>query len=160
MRSAIGMTGTGLVCLSTASAQSVPAGVAGNPAAGKALFDGNGGCLTCHSIENRERKRGPDLSFIGMVRTPDALRHSLIDADKHSHVPSFASRFSAVEIDHLIAYLRTLRSIPPSEPRERTRSIAPTSENVEFFNRTGRDAEEQSDALVKVAGDSRRSKGR
>jgi len=149
MRSAMRMAAAGLVYVSTIGAQGVGTGVAGNPAAGKALFEGSGGCLTCHSIENRERKRGPDLSWIGMLRTPDSLRHSLVDAGKHSQAPSFASRFSAVEIDHLVAYLRTLRSIPPSEPRERTRSIAPTSENVEFFNRTGRDAEEQSDALVK-----------
>ena len=33
------------------------------------------------------------------------------------------------------AYLHTLRSIWPSEPGERTRSIGTVSENVEFFNR-------------------------
>jgi len=57
---------------------------------------------------------------------------------------------SAEEIDHLVAYLRTLRSIPPVDPRERTRTIATTSENVEFFNRPERAAEEKSDELVKA----------
>jgi len=148
MRSTIEIAGTGLVYLLTVAAQSIPTAVAGDPAAGKALFEGNGGCLTCHSIENRGRKPGPDLSWIGMLRTPESLRHSLIHPD--SLMPSYASKFSAAEIDHLVAYLRTLRSIPPSEPRERTRSIAPVSENVEFFDRAERDAEERSDALVRA----------
>jgi Methylase involved in ubiquinone/menaquinone biosynthesis len=49
-----------------------------------------------------------------------------------------------------VAYLRTLRSLPPSEPRERTREIATVSENVEFFNRPERAAEERTDDLIKA----------
>ena len=151
MRSAITIAATGLVYLFTVAAQRVPAGAAGDPAAGKALFEGSGGCLTCHSTENRGRGLGPDLSWIGMRRTPESLRHSLIDPDAQAHAKVFtASKLSAAEIDHLVAYLRTLRAIPPSEPRERTRSIATVSENVEFFDRPERDAEERSDALVKA----------
>ena len=145
MRRAITIAGTGLVYLSTVAAQNVPAGAAGDPATGKALFEGTGRCLTCHSVENRRRTSGPDLSFIGMLRATESLRRSVIAPGAHSS----PSKFSPREIDHLVAYLRTLRSIPPSEPRERTRSIAPTSENVEFFNRSGRDADERSDDLVK-----------
>jgi precorrin-6B methylase 2/mono/diheme cytochrome c family protein len=151
MRSAIHIAGTGLVYLFTVAGQGVPTGAAGDPAKGKALLEGGGGCLSCHSIENRGRRLGPDLSWIGMLRTPESLRHSLIDPDALAHAKVFtASTFSAAEIDHLVAYLRTLRSIPPSEPRERTRSIAPTSENVAFFNRPERNAEERSDALVQA----------
>ena len=142
---------TGLVYVLTVAAQSAPAGVAGDPAAGKALFDGKGNCLTCHSIENRGSKLGPDLSWIGILRSRESLRHSLVDPDAAAHIKlSTASRFSAAEIDHLVAYLRTLRSIWPSEPGERTRSISTVSENVAFFNRPERDAEERSDALVKA----------
>jgi ubiquinone/menaquinone biosynthesis C-methylase UbiE/mono/diheme cytochrome c family protein len=151
MRSAITIAATGLVYLFTVAAQRLPAGVAGNPAAGKVLFEGNGGCLTCHSTENRGRRPGPDLSWIGMRRTPESLRRSLVDPDAQAHAKVFtASKFSAAEIDHLVAYLCTLRSIAPSEPRERTRSIATVSENVAFFDRPERDAEERSDALVKA----------
>jgi precorrin-6B methylase 2/cytochrome c553 len=146
----------GLGYLVTVSAQSVDLGVAGDPVTGKAVFEGNGGCLACHSVENRERKAGPDLSWIGMLRTPESLRQALIvpDAQKELRrehralMSSYASKFSAAEIEHLVAYLGTLRSIPPSEPRERTRTVAPTTENVAFFNRPERDAEERSDALV------------
>ena len=144
MGSAIRIAGTGLVYLFTVAAQSAPGGAAGDPATGKALFEGNGGCVSCHSLENRGRKPGPDLSWIGMLRTVESLRRSLVDSDAHS------SKFSAAEIDHLVAYLRTLRSISPSEPRERTRSIGPVSENVAFFDRPGRNAEERSDDLVRA----------
>jgi precorrin-6B methylase 2/mono/diheme cytochrome c family protein len=130
------------------AAQSPPAAPAGDAVVGKALFQADGSCVSCHSIENRERRSGPDLSWIGMLRTPDSLRRSLIDPGKHPLTPSFALKFPAAEIDHLVAFLRTLRSIPPSEPRERTRSIAPVSENAAFFDRPERDAEERTEALV------------
>jgi precorrin-6B methylase 2/mono/diheme cytochrome c family protein len=133
-----------LVYLFTVAAQRAPRGAAGDPATGKALFEDNGGCLTCHATQNRESRPGPDLSWIGMLRTADSLRRSLMAPGPHE------SKFSAAQIDHLVAYLLTLRSIPPSDPRERTRSIAPVSENVAFFNRPGRNAEERSDDLVKA----------
>jgi len=142
------MAGAALVYLFSAAAQSVPGRVAGDPARGKMLFEGEGRCLTCHSTENRARKSGPDLSWIGLLRTPESLRKPLLDPTRHAAMPSYASRFSTTEIDALVAYLRTLRSIPPSEPGERTRPIAPVSINREFFDRTDRDAEERSDALV------------
>ena len=158
MRSAIKITGFGLLGLLTIDAQRASSQAAGGPAAGKALFDGKGGCLTCHAIESRGGRRGPDLSWIGMLRTPESLRESLIDPDaqvaagffteKRSLMPSYASKLTAAEIDHLVAYLRTLRSIWPSEPGERTREIGTVSENVAFFNRPERDAEERTDALV------------
>jgi precorrin-6B methylase 2/mono/diheme cytochrome c family protein len=145
------IAGIGVVYLFTVAAQSVPAGVAGDPVTGKALFEGRGDCLTCHSIAGRGSRLGPDLSWIGMLRSQESLRHSLIDPDARAHAKlSAALKFSAAEIDHLVAYLRTLRSIWPSEPGERTRSIAPVSENVAFFNRPERDAEERTDALVKA----------
>src|SRR5262245_31759933 len=103
---------------------------AGDPAAGKALFRGSGRCLTCHSLELRGGGNASDLSWIGLLRPPEALRRVLTDSSVHR-----ATLFSPDELDHLVAYLRTLRSLPPSEPRERTREIATVSENVEFFNR-------------------------
>lgn len=127
--------------VAAASAQST---TAENQAAGKALFRGSGACLTCHSLELRGGGSASDLSWIGMVRSADALRRVLTDASTHS------ATFSPAEIDHLVAYLRTLRSLPPSEPRERAREIATVSENVEFFNRPERAAEERTDDLIKA----------
>jgi len=116
----------------------------GDPAAGKALFRGSGACLTCHSLELRGGGSASDLSWIGMLRSADALRRALTDASAHS------ATFSPAEIDHLVAYLRTLRSLPPIEPRERTREISTVSENVEFFNRPERAAEERTDDLIQA----------
>jgi precorrin-6B methylase 2/mono/diheme cytochrome c family protein len=150
----------GLAYLFVVAAQDLPGGGAGDPAAGKALFEGRGECLACHSKPAGGPRLGPDLSWIGMLRSQASLRRSLVDpdaqvdarfltADGRSPMPSYGSKLSTAEIDHLVSYLRTLRSIPPIEPGERTRSISPTSENVAFFDRPERDAEERSDELVK-----------
>src|SRR5262245_16718018 len=117
---------------------------AGDPAAGKALFRGSGRCLTCHSLELRGGGNASDLSWIGLLRPPEALRRVLTDSAVHR------ATCSPDELYHLVAYLRTLRSLPPSEPRERTREIATVSENVEFFNRPERAAEERTDDLIKA----------
>src|SRR5690348_5246669 len=65
-------------------------------------------------------------------------------------MPSYASTLSALELDHVVAYLRTLRSMPPLDPRERTRTAGTISENVAFFDRPGRDQEEQPDRLIEA----------
>ena len=127
--------------VTAASAQST---TAGNQAAGKALFRRAGACLTCHTLDLRGGGSASDLSWIGMLRTADALRRVLNDSSVHT------STLSPAEIDHLVAYLRTLRSLPPSEPRERTREISTVSENVEFFNRPEREAEERTDDLIRA----------
>jgi precorrin-6B methylase 2/mono/diheme cytochrome c family protein len=144
MRSATKTAGAALLSLVTFAAQSPPMRVEGDPIAGKALFEGRGECVTCHSLETPGRRLGPGLNWIGMLRPPESLRRALVE--RHPSMPSL----SAAEIDHLVAYLRTLRSIPPSEPRERTREIPTVSENVAFFNRPEREVEERSEALVKA----------
>jgi precorrin-6B methylase 2/mono/diheme cytochrome c family protein len=127
--------------VAAASAQST---TAGNQAAGKALFRGAGACLTCHTLELRGGGSASDLSWIGMLRSAVALRRALTNPSVHT------ATFSPVELDHLVAYLRTLRSLPPSEPRERTREVATLSENVEFFNRPERAAEERTNELIEA----------
>jgi precorrin-6B methylase 2/mono/diheme cytochrome c family protein len=132
------------VVWTSVAATSAQSTTAGNQAAGKALFRGAGACLTCHTLELRGGGSASDLSWIGMLRSADALRRVLIDSSVHS------ATLSPVDLDHLVAYLRTLRALPPSEPRERTREIATVSENVEFFNRPERAAEERTDDLIKA----------
>ena len=56
--------------------------------------------------------------------------------------------FSADEVDQLVAHLRTLRKMWAIEPGERTRDIAPATENAPFFNRAERDAEERPELLM------------
>jgi precorrin-6B methylase 2 len=112
--------------------------------AGKALFEGRGGCLACHTVDGRGQNTARDLSWIGLLRTPASLREALVRPGPH------ASKASPAGIEQLVAYLRTLRSLPPSDPSERTREVAPLSDNVGFFNRPERAVEEHTDALVEA----------
>ncbi len=57
------------------------AGRIGDAAAGKAIFDGKGGCRACHSIGDRGASLGPDLGDIGVTRSPKSLRLALTDPD-------------------------------------------------------------------------------
>jgi len=51
----------------------------GDPARGRAIFEGKASCLTCHRIEARGRDTGPDLTEIGRTRSAAAIQRSLID---------------------------------------------------------------------------------
>ncbi len=53
----------------------------GDASAGKAIFDGKGGCGDCHSVGDRGAGLGPDLGDIGITRTPRSLRLALTDPD-------------------------------------------------------------------------------
>lgn len=125
-----------------------PTGVQGqrapvDPVAGRALFEGRG-CLGCHAVEGRGGTSARDLGRIGLLRSSPALRDALTTSGQHS------TTLTSSEIDQVVSYLRTLRRLPPSRPSERTREVAPLSDNVPFFNRPSRAAEEKTDALVEA----------
>jgi putative heme-binding domain-containing protein len=50
----------------------------GDPAAGKAVYDGKGGCGACHSIGREGGSLGPDLSDVGRRRDLKYLEESLV----------------------------------------------------------------------------------
>jgi len=59
-----------------------PEGVAvkvGDAARGQALFEGAGDCASCHRVHGRGPRTAPDLSEIGLVRTPAVLQRTLLD---------------------------------------------------------------------------------
>ena len=114
--------------------------------AGRVLFEGKGQCLSCHRVADTGSRTARDLTWIGLLRTPDRLRTSVTNAKVH---PS-ASSFTPAEVDRLVAYLRTQRALwkldmdaPPPE-----RDIAPATENAPFFDRPNRDKEEQPERLI------------
>ncbi len=203
MRSAVTTAVAALCYLSIAAAQNPPARSGGDPVAGKLLFEGKGGCQTCHAVSEAGGSMGPDLGWIGILRTPESLAQSLVEPDaqlarryftlvvetkdgkklegltlneddfsiqmrdvqgelrsfrkedlkayrreSRSLMPSFAGTLSAAEREHLVAYLRTLRKMWALEAGPSTREIAPTTENVPFFNRPDRDKDEQPDRLI------------
>lgn len=53
----------------------------GNEAAGAAIVAGKGQCLTCHRVQRKGSRLGPDLTDIGTARLPDHLLASLLDPD-------------------------------------------------------------------------------
>lgn len=53
--------------------------VAGDPARGKTLFDGKGGCAGCHRVGVAGSRVGPDLTAIGAVRGVAELERALVD---------------------------------------------------------------------------------
>ena len=64
---------------SRAQAKDVAAG--GDATRGRALFAGDGQCLTCHRVQGEGSRRGPDLTRIGVLRTAEQLARSLLDPD-------------------------------------------------------------------------------
>jgi putative heme-binding domain-containing protein len=55
--------------------------VLGDPMRGRGLFEGKGGCTSCHRVADTGSVLGPNLSEIGQQRTVDQLRKSLLEAD-------------------------------------------------------------------------------
>ena len=56
--------------------------VPGNPATGEKLFAGKGGCAKCHMIRGQGGRLGPDLTYIGSLRSPAHLRGSILRPDE------------------------------------------------------------------------------
>ena len=60
-----------------------PSGVAvrvGDAARGRAIFEGAGRCTQCHRVNGEGGRRfAPDLSDIGVARTPAALQRTILD---------------------------------------------------------------------------------
>src|ERR1041384_1720365 len=59
-----------------------PAGTAvkvGNAARGRQVFEGKGGCTSCHRVDGRGPRVAPDLSDVGAARSPGSLQRSLLD---------------------------------------------------------------------------------
>jgi putative heme-binding domain-containing protein len=55
--------------------------VTGDPDHGRSLFFGEGNCDSCHSVNGRGARHGPDLSQIGRERRAAELQASLLDPD-------------------------------------------------------------------------------
>jgi len=53
----------------------------GDPATGKAIYEGKGGCASCHRIRGEGSRTGPDLSDIGYLRLAGELERSITDPD-------------------------------------------------------------------------------
>jgi putative heme-binding domain-containing protein len=63
------------------SAAIVSEKASGDPAAGRAVFEGKGACVSCHAVGREGGSLGPDLSDIGRRRNLQYLEESLLKPD-------------------------------------------------------------------------------
>lgn len=127
-----------------APAAQAPPPVPAEADAGRALFEGKGRCLACHQVDDNGSRAARDLSWIGLLRTAEKLRAAVTNPATHPAT----SALTPVEIDRLVAYLRTRRKLWALEQEAPEREIAPTTDNAPFFNRPARDEEEQPERLI------------
>lgn len=59
-----------------------PAKPVGNAAHGKELFFGDGNCFSCHMVQGKGGRVGPDLSSVGTSRTAEAIVESVRDPSR------------------------------------------------------------------------------
>jgi quinoprotein glucose dehydrogenase len=57
----------------------------GDPVKGQAIFEGKGGCLSCHRVADEGSFMGPDLSLIGEQQTVEQLRQAVLDPNPEVH---------------------------------------------------------------------------
>lgn len=53
----------------------------GDIAQGRAIFEGKGGCRSCHRVRDNGARLGPDLTDIGSLRRTVELERSILDPD-------------------------------------------------------------------------------
>jgi putative heme-binding domain-containing protein len=62
--------------LATSAQKPAPTGDSGR---GRTLFEGKGQCLTCHQVNGKGSRLGPDLSDVGQLRRASDLERALLD---------------------------------------------------------------------------------
>ena len=68
--------------LRSLSAPAIDAPPPGDPASGREIFFGKGGCAQCHAIHGQGGFLGPDLTDIGANRTLSQLRQAILEPAK------------------------------------------------------------------------------
>jgi putative heme-binding domain-containing protein len=70
---------TGIVAFIRAGFDTTSSVAVGDATRGRAVFEGKGACAMCHRVNGRGARTAPDLSEIGLARTPAALTRTLVD---------------------------------------------------------------------------------
>ena len=97
----------------------------GDAARGHALFDGKGGCTSCHRVGAAGSRVGPNLTDIGSQRSPASIQRSLIDPS--SQMMPINRPVRAVKKDGTVVTGRRLNedtySVQIIDDRERLHSL-------------------------------------
>ena len=70
---------TGIVAYLRNMNYEIDAVTMGDASRGRSVFEGKGACLDCHRVQGRGPRTAPDLTSIGTLRPPSALRRTLLD---------------------------------------------------------------------------------
>ena len=73
--------GTILAYLRSIGSTASGSATAGDAARGKTIFEGKGGCMSCHRVRGQGSRLGPDLSDIGAFRRGPEIERSIVDPD-------------------------------------------------------------------------------
>ena len=65
--------------LRTIAAEKRSTSAPGDPARGQAIFQGKGGCTSCHRVSGSGSRMGPDLTDVGGLRRAIDLERSILD---------------------------------------------------------------------------------
>lgn len=122
----------------------LPPPAASDVDAGRVVFEGKGKCLACHRVAESGGRTARDLSWIGLLRTPDTLRAAVTNPAAH---PSAAS-LTPADVDRLVAFLRAQRALWKISGDAPEREIAPATENAPFFSSAEREKYERADLLM------------
>jgi len=98
----------------------------GDPARGRALFEGAGNCASCHAVNGKGPHVAPDLGDIGALRTAELIHRTLLDPGG-SMLPGNRP-VRAVTLDGKVINGRRLNedtySVQLIDEQERLRSLA------------------------------------
>lgn len=113
--------------------QQAPAPPAGDATAGEKVFFGDADCATCHMVNGRGGRLGPDLSHIGSARPRRHLIESIRDPDRQlTENSNFSGKY-----DTVIAVTRdgkTIRGVPLNEDTF-TVQLMDAAENIHSFQK-------------------------
>jgi alcohol dehydrogenase (cytochrome c) len=105
--------------LSDGGTAPVGASGGGDAAAGEAIFNGKGGCVSCHQVNARGGLVGPDLSAAG-ARSPEALRDKILNPGSPA---ATGGRGAAPRPQVIVAKTRDGREIRGARKNEDTFSL-------------------------------------
>ncbi len=77
-----------IVAYLRATAAAGRSALSGDAQRGRDLVEGKGGCLSCHRVNGKGSRLGPDLSGIGRLRRAAELEQSLVDPDAEILAPN------------------------------------------------------------------------